>query len=121
VFKFAIVFNSTDLSPQGMLLHRLRGVGSGVSIMLSYEADGEPFRLLAGFEDGTLAVIDPEAGTMLHLAQDLEKCSCHQTFETEDGRLILALSGRGGLVMLYDLGEAPSRGARVLPAANKLG
>jgi hypothetical protein len=89
--------------------------------MLPYEADGEPFRLLMTFEDETLVIIDPEAGAVLHRMQHVGRFSCHQTFETEDGRLILALSGRGGHVVLFDLGEAPSRGARVLPAANKLG
>jgi hypothetical protein len=89
--------------------------------MLPYEAGGEPFRLLAGFEDRTLAVIDPEAGTMLHRAHNEQRCNYHQTFETEDGRLILALSGHGGVLALYDLGEAPLRSATVLPAANKLG
>jgi hypothetical protein len=93
---------------------------SDIAMLLPYEANGEPFRLLAGFADSMLAIIDPEAGTVLHRVQE-EVNNRHHTFETEDGRLILALSGRGGLVVLYDLGEAPSRGATMLPAANKLG
>jgi hypothetical protein len=91
-----------------------------LELLLPYEADGEPFRLLAGFDGGTLAIIDPEAGTVLHRMQE-EACWRHHTFETEDGRLILALSSKGGLVVLYDLGEASSRDATMLPAANKLG
>jgi hypothetical protein len=93
---------------------------SDTMMLLPYEADGEPFRLLAGFADGTLAIIDPEAGTTLHRFQE-SGFKRHHTFETEDGRLILALSSLGGVLALYDLGEAPLRGATVLPAANKLG
>jgi hypothetical protein len=85
-----------------------------------YEASGEPFRLLVGFSNETLVLIDPETGTILHRSHE-ETCKRHHTFETEDGRLILALSGYGAAVGLYDLGEAHSRGATVLPAANKLG
>jgi hypothetical protein len=66
-----------------------------------YEADDEPFRLLILFADGTLAIIDPEAGTTLCRLKE-ETAKRHHTFETEDGRLILALSGHGGLVVGYD-------------------
>jgi hypothetical protein len=80
-----------------------------------YEADGEPFRLLAGFSDETLVLIDPETGAVLHRFQENGLLRGHHTFETEDGRLILALSGQGGVLAFYDLGEASLGGATSCP------
>jgi hypothetical protein len=106
--------------PQGALLHVLAVQAADTVMLLPYEASGEPFRLLAGFDGGTLAIVEPEAGAVLFRMRE-EVNKRHHTFETEDGRLILALSSHGGLMVLYDLGEAPSSGATMLPAANKLG
>jgi hypothetical protein len=104
-----------------VLLHVLTVEAAVLMFLHPYEADGEPFRLLAGFMgDGVLAIIDPEAGTTLcRLKEEARKR--HHTFETEDGRLVLVLANHGGLLALYDLGEAHLRGATMLPAANKLG
>jgi hypothetical protein len=104
------------------VLHELREGGRNpLNFLRPYEANGEPFRLLAGYKDGSLAVIDPEAGTILHRA-NAGVGRHHHTLETDDGHLVLITATGGAVLVLHDMGHAaPRPERRLLAAANKLG
>jgi hypothetical protein len=106
---------------QGQVLNELWGGAHDPIFLRPYEANGEPSRLLAGYKDGSVTVVDPEAGTILHRAAAGVGRHCH-IFETDDGRVVLATATGGVLLVLHDLGQAaPRPEGRLLAAANKLG
>jgi WD40 repeat protein len=112
-------------------------VGSRIGRLLAFESAEGPHRLLVGLDRGMLQVWDTEEGRLLHdgINRGCPLGHCH-LFESLEGRHLLAIAGGGkqhprhqhpGVTFMrdfldvWDLGEAPTRGAQLLRPAHHLG
>jgi hypothetical protein len=107
----------------GALVHTLlglRGHVAKITCLLAVEAADGPLHLLSGSADGTIKLWAPEQGRTLHTLRRHEEPITHLLHFVEEGRTRLVSADSRGVLLVWDLGDAPPESG-FIRAAGKLG